>query len=292
VKRKESIFDWIQNPLGHMESIVGMFSSLLLMTLMSATPGQTTPAIALTNVRANYGELGSPRSDVKMLPGDILFLGFDIEGIKVDNDGKVLYTMEMEVVDSKGKAIFKQQPVEKNDFLPLGGNKLPARAFVSVGLNQAPGMYTCKVTVIDRASKATANLEKQFEVLKADFGLVTVYTSCDDRGTLPAPQTGIVGQSVWVHFATVGFGRGTTNKQPNIDVEMVVLDKDGKPTVPNPTKYSINKDVPEDHEGIPLRFLLPMNRAGDYTVELKATDGVTKKTSKVTLPFKVIAPGK
>jgi hypothetical protein len=265
-----------------------MFNTLALAALLSLAPAQTSK-LALTNAKATYGELGTARPDAKLLPGDIFFLSFDIEGIQVDKEGKVVYTMEMVVSDKAGKPIFKQQPVEKNDFLPLGGTTLPARAFVSIGLDQAPGTYTCKVTVTDRATKQTSTVEKAFDVGAADFGVVQVYTSCDDRGALPAPQVGIVGQSVWVHFAVVGFERTKAARQPDLTVEMTVLDKSGKATLQLPTVYDVNKDIPETDKGIPLRFMLPMNRAGDYTVELKATDKISKKSSKVTLPFKVIA---
>lgn len=269
-----------------------MFSTLALAAVLGLTPAQTpTAKLALTNAKATYGELGTPRAEGKLLPGDLFFLSFDIEGIQVDKEGKVVYTMEMVVSDSGGKPIFKQQPVEKNDFLPLGGTTLPARAFVSIGLDQNPGTYTCKVTVTDRATKAQSSVEKNFEVAKADFGVVQVYTSCDDRGALPAPQVGIVGQSVWVHFAVVGFERAKAAKQPDLTVEMVVKDKSGKPTLAQPTVYDVNKDIPDTDKGIPLRFMLPMNRAGDYTVDLKATDKISKKTSTVSLPFRVIPVG-
>ena len=193
-----------------------MFSSLALAALLTMSPAQLGGTLTLTNARSNYGELGTIRPDNKLLPGDIFFLGFDIEAIKVDEEGSVSYTMSMEVVDKAGKSIFKQKPENKKDFLPLGGNKLPARAFVSIGLDQAPGIYTCKVIVEDRAAKTTATMEKNFEVVAPGFGLVQVYTSCDDRGALPAPQVGIVGQSVWVQFALVGFERGKDPSQPEI----------------------------------------------------------------------------
>lgn len=269
-----------------------MYSTLALAAVLSLTPAQSTAQtkLSLTNAKATYGELGTPRPDSKLLPGDVFFLSFDIEGIQVDKEGKVSYTMEMVVSDNAGKPIFKQQPVEKNDFLPLGGTTLPARAYISINLDQGAGMYTCKVTVTDRATKSQASVEKTFEVTKLDYGLVQVYTSWDPQGQLPAPQAGIVGQSIWVHFAVVGFGR-TAAKQPDLTVEMVVLDKSGKPTLAQPSSIEVNKNIDENDKGIPLRFMLPLNRTGEYTIELKATDKVSKKTSTVTLPFKSIASG-
>ena len=69
---------------------------------------------------------------------------------------------------------------------------------------------------------------------------------------------------------------------------MSVLTKDGSATLPKPTSLSITKDIDEKDIGIPLRFMLPLNRSGDFTVELKATDKVTKATSRVAFPIKVL----
>ena len=186
-----------------------MVHSLTLIAALAMTPGQGA-GLNLTNPRVTFGELGSPRPDNKLLPGDIFFLSFDIEGIKVSETGRVKYGMAMEVTDATGKSIFKQMPVERDDFLPLGGTKLPARAFVSVGQDQPPGMYTCKVTVTDRADKdkpVAKALEQKFEVLPKGFGIVMVYTASDPKGEIPAPLVGVAGQALFVHFAVVEFQR-------------------------------------------------------------------------------------
>jgi hypothetical protein len=265
-----------------------MWTSLALAASLSLTPAQAS-SLTLSNARATFGELGPARPDVKMLPGDIFFVSFDIEGIKVNDEGKVAYSMAMEVTDKNGKAIFKQQPVERNDFLPLGGTKLPARAFVSVGIDQEPGTCTCRVTVTDRAAKASQTIEKTFDVLPKAFGLVQVYAAYDPKGEIPASAGGAAGQSIWVHFAAVGFQRDTKTKQPNVNFELVVLNKDGTPTLPKPMTELVDRGVEPGDNGIPMRFPLPLNRVGDFTLELKATDTLAKKTSKVTLPIHVSA---
>ena len=103
-----------------------MLQSMALFAALTMTPGQGA-GLTLSNPRITYGELGSTRPDNKLLPGDIFFLSFDIDGIKVSEAGRVKYGMAMEVVDATGKSIFKQMPVERDDFLPLGGTRLPAR---------------------------------------------------------------------------------------------------------------------------------------------------------------------
>jgi hypothetical protein len=263
-----------------------MLTSVALFAAMSFAPGQG--GLTLTNARVTYGELGTLRPDTKFLAGDIFFLGFDIDGIKVDENGRIKYSMGMDVVDKDNKAIFIQKPQEREDFLPLGGTKLPARAYVTVGADQAPGNYTCRVTVVDLATKTTKTLEQSFEVIKPAFGIIQLFTSSDGKGEIPVPMVGVAGQTIFVHFAVIGFTRGAKEKQPDLLVEMSVLTKDGVPTLAKPASIAINKEVEEKDLGIPLRFLLPLNRSGDFTVELKATDKVSKATSRVTFPIKVL----
>ena len=263
-----------------------MFTSVALVAALSIVPGQA--GLSLSNPRVTFGELGAVRPDTKFLPGDIFFLAYDIDGMKVDETGRVKYSMAMNVVDSDNKPIFKQDPIERTDYLPLGGSKLPARAFVTIGLEQAPGIYTCRVTVTDIATKAVKEIEQKFEVLKKNFGLVVVYTSADEKGEIAVPALGIAGQSVVVHFALVGFTRDTKTKLPSIDVEMVVYAKDNTPTLAKPSNIVIDTGVPESENVVPLRFLLPLNRDGEFRVELKATDKLSKATSTVKIPIKVL----
>lgn len=263
-----------------------MFTSVALVAAMSLAPAQG--GLTLSNPRMTFGELGPVRPDNKFLPGDIFFLAYEIDGMKVDETGRVKYSMAMTVIDSSDKPIFKQEPVVREDFLPLGGTKLPARAFVTIGLDQAPGVYTCRVKVTDVATKSEKEIEQKFEVLKKTFGLVVVYTSSDGKGELPAPALGIAGQSVFVHFALVGFSRDPKSKQPSIEVEMVVYGKDNMATLPKPSTLTIDAGIPESENAVPLRFLLPMNRDGDFRVELKATDKVGKTTATVKIPIKVL----
>ena len=273
-----------------------MWTALPLVAALTLTPAQPkagdAPAggLNLTNVRNTYGELGGTRPDTPLLPGDVLFVGFDIEGIAIDPAGMVKYTMAMEVLDKDGKSIFKQDPADKTDFVPLGGTKLPARAFVTVGLEQAPGQYTLRVTVTDKATKASKALDRKFEVRPRDFGLVAVYTSVDPPGQLPAPTTGVVGQSVYVQFGVVGFGRDPKTKQPNVTIEMIPTDEQGKPTMQQPNVYTQDGMIGEKDLGFSVRFLLPMTRAGKFTVRLKATDKVTGKTATFELPIAVVPP--
>jgi hypothetical protein len=276
-----------------------MVPSLLMLSALAFAPAQTAGGLQLSNVRNTFGELGGTRTDDKFLPGDILFVGFDIDGITVGPDGNVDYTMAMEVIDKDNKPIFKQDPAQKRDFLPLGGNKLPARAFVTIGLDQQPGEYNLKLIVTDNANpaKPSQTLTRKFTVLPPTFGIVAVYTSINEQGSIPAPTTGAVGQSVFVQFGVVGFDRAKDQKepnkpaQPNVTLEMIPIDDKGQQTLQKPLTFVMDSGVDEEHGGFTMRFLLPFTRAGKFTVRLKATDNLSKKTASFDLPLTIVPPG-
>ena len=262
---------------------------LPLLAALALAPTQAGE-LTLTEVRTTFGELGAKRSDTAFLPGDVMFIAFDVEGITIDKEGKVSYSMGMEAVDDKGKPFFRQEPIKKADFVPLGGGKLPARAFIRIGLDQPPGKCTLKVNVTDNISKKTKSLEREFEVKPKGFGIVAVYTSVDERGQIAAPTTGVAGQSVFLQFGVVGFDRGGKENQPNITVEMMPYDEAGKATMETPSSFTLESGVDAKDPGFSIRFLLPMTREGNYTVRLKAIDKIANKTATFELPIRVVSP--
>jgi hypothetical protein len=269
--------------------------ALALLSGIPAAPGD----LKLNNVRLTIGELGPKRESSKLLPGDVLFIAYEIDGITIDGEGMARYTMAMEVSDSSGKLIFKQDPRTIEDFVPLRGNRMPARAYITVGLDQPPGAYNCKVTVTDAKTKATGSFVEQFEVLKKDFGIVAVYTALDPKGEISAPTTGQVGQTLYVQFSIASFQRDAKLKQPDVEIEFQLYDDRGSPLLvdaankPTPRKHiqdskSANP-IKETDGAFVLQFPLFLNRPGKFVVEIKATDRVSKKSAVYKLPVTVNA---
>lgn len=258
--------------------------------LASLVLAQARTELNLTNIRSTYGELGGTRNVTSHLPGDVLFVAFDIEGLTVTAEAQCKYTMKMEVYDAKGGLSFKNEPVKRIDFVPLGGKVLPGRVFTRIGLEQPAGDYTLKLTVTDDATQATKSFERKFTVLPKDFGIVSVYCSIDEAGQIPAPTTGQVGQAYFIQFGLTGFQRDAAKKQPNLALEMSILDEQGKPTLAKPITTTIEGGLDEQAPGVNLRFLLPMTRPGKFTVKLKATCKVCNKTATFDLPMVVQNP--
>jgi hypothetical protein len=236
----------------------------------------------LTNVRPTYGVFGAPRPDAKFLPGDTIFLAYDIDNLKINEQGVIYYGSATEITDAKGKVISKDNKSQEKITVVshLGGNRIPGSAYFTVPLDTPPCEYTLKVTVTDRAAKVTKDLTQKFEVLPMAFGLVGLTTSYDADDRLPSPMLGVPGQGMHIHWGAVGFERDKVKKQPKLTFEIRVLDEAGKPALPKPFTSEVN-EVPEkmDYRG----FGMMLNRAGKFSVEIIGVDNLTKK--KVTLKF-------
>ena len=262
-----------------------MWTTIALLTVLGAAPGQS--GLSLTHVRSTHGPLGPERRNETLAPGDILFLCFDIEGIRVDPEGKVRYSMAIDLSDSAGKVVFQQLPKQKEVHTSLGGNSVPALAHLSVGLNTPPGDYRMKVAVKDLATGQEQSLSRNIKVLPMDFALVRTTVTLDSEASYPAAVFAC-GQYVWVHGSAVGFAKGG-NKQPNVVFEMRVLDASGKATTAKPVVGAPPDNLPANVSGLPLDFPLTLNRSGKFTVELQATDRISGK--KATMSFPIVVQG-
>lgn len=262
-----------------------MMTALALLSALQLAPGQAGD-LTLRDARLTHGILGMKRADARLLPGDSLVVGFDIEGMTTDASGKALYTISTEVSDAGGKVLFRQPPRDLEAVNALGGSRFPAYSQVDIGLQQPPGEYTLKVLVGDRTSRKSATLTQKFTVLPADFGLVRLSATGDAQGMVPAGLLG-EGQTVWINGLLVGFGRDNAGKQPNVALELRVLDEKNQPTTPKPFGGAVGKDAPAGATSLPVQFLLPLNRTGKFTVEVKATDQVTGKSVTRSFPITV-----
>jgi hypothetical protein len=265
-----------------------MWKSAVVLAVMASVALAQAGKLALTNVRSTYGILGPVRPDAKLLPGDSLYLFYDIEGITFDAAGKAKYSIGMEVANSQGKTAFKQEPATLQGINALGGNKLPAHAHIDFGLDQPPGSYTVKIQVTDLASKASQTLTHKVDVLPKGFGMVRAKITGDSDGVVPLPAVGVVGQSIYLSCGLVGFERDKTKGTPSVGVEMSILDEKGKSTLPQPFTGVVGQDASAKSLSIPLQFMLPLNRSGKFTIEIKATDQVSKKTSTLAFPYTVV----
>lgn len=258
-----------------------MWTTLTLLSVLAAEPAETS--LSLKHVRATHGLLGPRRSDETVMPGDILFVCFDIDGIRVDAEGRVRYRMGMELSDAAGKVVFRQAAKEQEVHASLGGDRVPACAHLSVGLDTPPGDYCMKVVVQDLASGQEQSLSRKVKVLARQFALVRTMVTLDEDGHYPLSRF-TCGQTVWVHTSAVGFTRGR-GKQGDVVFQMRVLDTSGKPTLAKAATDTLTEELPANLSGLPTAFLLTLNRPGKFTVELQGSDRVSGKQTKMSFPI-------
>ncbi len=266
-----------------------MLASLALVALLQL-PGVGADGLTISQPRLTHGLLGPVRTQAVIRPGDGVHLAFDVEGINADETGKASYSTTVNVADGSGKTLFAQPAKKYQEFLSLGGNSLPAFAAIDLGLDTPAGNYSMTVTVTDSISGKSAKITQPFKVEPKAFDLVRLSTSGDADGLVPVGAL-VVGQPFWVHAAVVEFQRGgDASKQPRVDVMLRILGADKKP-VGQPFTGSIEKDVPPNATSLPIRFFVPLNKAGNYTVELKAKDEHSKNApAAVSFPITVLSP--
>jgi hypothetical protein len=246
------------------------------------------PAAALDvkNVRSTYGPWGGVRPGSKLLPGDILWLAFQIEDLTMDADtGLVKYDVKIEVLDSKPMVIFSRN-TENQRYLALGKARLSDRAQVIIGIEQAPGKYSVRLTVTDKGAKKKGGPSKtfsqDFEILKPDFGLIQAFS----------PSVAATNQDFTASCMLTGMARDAKGI-PNVELRLTILDEKGKPTLPKPFISNIPKDLPEDFDvkkekQIRLPFPVFLNRTGRFTIQIEAIDQISKKKASVSFPLEVL----
>lgn len=264
-----------------------MWATLALATTLNLAPAAGPE---FKNVRATYGFLGAERKADSLLPGDVLILAFDIDGLTVGKDDIIKYEMGVELLDSKGAPQFKKDPQPLEAINTLGGARVPAFANAQIGLDTAPGDYTLNVTVTDRAAGKSEKLTHKFSVLKPAFGMVRVgYSSGSGE---PAPPLGVVGQTLYLNFTVVGYGTNEKTGDPDILAEVVVTDDTGKTTLNNPIQGKVQK-ITDDFKKlkvVPMNFPVSLNRAGKFKLAFTVTDKLTGKKVDNALELTVIEP--
>lgn len=259
-----------------------MAKKSLLALLFLALCSSWASALEIKNMRLTHGPLGAARSDTKFLPGDYLFMTFDIDGLTFDaKTGKANYQTVLELYDSKNTKIFRKETPNEVSAM-LGGTRLPGDLHVIMGRDQAPGKYVVRLVVTDRLNKDFKYFDYRFELLPASFGLVGV----------TAPAVGFPGQHYVASFALVDLTLDSA-KKPDVEVIMRVLDENGTAPVTKPIYTYLPKDLPDDvnltkENFVPMQFPIYLNRPGRFVIEVDAVDKIGKKNTKLRYNLNVI----
>jgi hypothetical protein len=240
-------------------------------------------ALELKNVRPAYGPLGATRQNTKCVPGDSLFITYDIEGLKVnDKTRQANYATTLELFDASGKVAFKQEGQPKDVTLQLGGTRMPGDLFVILPPGEKPGKHKVRLTVKDNLAKETKSFEYAFDVVAPEFAFIGV----------TARAVGFPGENYSATFALVNTTLDAKN-QPSVDIVMSIYDQVGKKLVSPTIVSNLPKDLPDESDlrkenFVPMQFPFYLNRTGNFVIEIMAHDKLTKKIIQLRYPLSVL----
>ncbi|MCI0685303.1 MAG: hypothetical protein L0Y71_24660 [Gemmataceae bacterium] len=254
---------------------------LAIVALLAAPAA--APAVELKNFRVCYAPLpfGATRVDAKCLPGDFLFVTYDIEALKFDDKtGKASFVTVLELFDAQAKEIFKKE-TPSEVVAHLGGSRMPGDLHVQMGRAQKPGKYRIRLTVLDRLAKSSDSEVYSFELLPPTFGIAGIV----------APAIGFPGQHHSTEFALVDLTLDG-KKQPDVEVTMRVFDDAGK-EVAKPIVSILPRDLPvgadlEKENFVPMRYPIYLNRSGRFTIDIHAKDKAGNKEARLKYPLNVL----
>ncbi|MBM4067487.1 MAG: hypothetical protein FJ271_00875 [Planctomycetes bacterium] len=256
------------------------WAAALVAACLSPVPAR---ALEIKNMRSTYGAFGAVRTDARILPGDLIALMYDIEGLKVDpKTRKASLLTIMQLVDSADVIHFtRENPMDVQ--VTLGGDRVPGELRLIIPPQQKPGKYKVKLKVTDRAAKETKLHEYPFEVMPPAFGFIGV----------KAPAVGLPGDIYLAEFALVNFK--LDNKKPKAEIHLRVLDDSGK-DLSLPLLQQLPRDLPPDSDltkqnFVPMPFPIYLNRPGRFILAIDAEDKNAKLQAKLRIPFTVMDLG-
>jgi hypothetical protein len=260
-----------------------MRKSAALFAILLSMPASAL-AVEIKNFRPCYAPLpfGATRTGVKCLPGDFIFFTYDIEGLKFDpKTGKASFVTILELFDDKAKPVFDAKKTPNEVIPQLGGTRMPGDVHLQMGRSQKPGKYILRLTVQDRIANEAKSHTHSFELLPQTFGFAGV----------SAPGVGFSGQYYAAQFALIDM---TLNdkKQPDVKIEMRVLDENEKPVAPS-VFSTLPQDLPAEanlakENFVPIHFPLHLNRPGRFIIDILAKDNLGNREARLTYPLYVL----
>ncbi len=245
----------------------------------------------IKDVVRSDGFLGPVRTSWDTFPTDEVFFRYSFTGVKTNTEGKT----DLEVVltlhkDPKEKALFTTTGTMKAA-LPLGGGSVASFNFFTVAQNAIPGEYTVTVNARDKVSNETTTFTKTFNIKEQTLVILAPRFFRDTDGKIPASAGGYLGENLHFRMRIAGFDRAS--KKLGINMKAEFLDEEGKPVDSKPITVTVEEKDPEKVAkafAVPLNGSFLLNRIGTFKLRITAEDTVTKKTTEMVIPVKVVNP--
>lgn len=242
--------------------------------------------LKITNPRTTYGYMGATHDKKGHFPGDSIYFAFDLANLTPNKEGQMDFSLLVEVFDPAKELVYSQGP--RNHLVQnyFGGNSIPCHAEMSLPIGAEPGIYSVRVSVVDKVSGKKASFSGKGHVLPPDFGIVRVGTFGEGRA--PRSPVGVVGELLQVKFSLMHFKRDD-KKMTDVEVSMRILDDKKAPLKAKPQTNRL-REVVAEKDFLPLQFGLTLDRPGSFFLEISAKDNLTGKTSQIHLPVRALEP--
>jgi hypothetical protein len=255
--------------------------------LFNATSPATFGAIEIRDFEASHGPFGPKREEAYCYPSEEIFFRFLVTGVKVDTKGFIDLTFQERILDAEGKVLSQGRKVQKAK-MALGGNSCTGESFYIPPATLPPGEYRFELTIIDNLTNERATITWPISLKKTEFVLVMPRLSHDADGKLGAPPAALVGQTLHLAVRALGLDKS----KGVLDAEMIfqILDKNGKPTMPEPIKVALRESDPKvlaEANYVRFKSDFTLNRVGDFTLQMRVTDLSAGKTATYSTQLKV-----
>jgi hypothetical protein len=247
-------------------------------------------ALEIRNLEAAHGRYGPKREGRESYPGEEILFRYQVNGAHVDSLGRIDVVLEESVTDERGRSILHARGAQRS-ILALGGATFTGQAVVTFPDDAPTGSYKLTLTVTDSISGESAVAEQELTLKPVEFALVMPRFSYDEAGELPAPASGLLGQAI--HVSVKAIGLDSSRNSIDADMQLQIVDKSGKATLPKPITVTFRQDDPKIARQISLvRFKaqLVLNRVGEFTLKITVTDRAAGKSATFSSPLIVTAP--
>jgi hypothetical protein len=271
------------------------FPLLLFAFALAAAP---TPFAILKPTLSDMEDGPAVPPTFTFVPGQFVFLSFEIAGYKVSEDQKLHLSYKVDASDPKGvplvetfaNALDTTLAAEDKNWRPK------VRQQMLIPPLAGSGNYKIAIQVTDDLSKATASQEIKFEVRGRDVAPsdalailnLQFYRGEEDRDPLPVAAYK-PGDTLWARFDIVGYRFGARNSV-DVDYGISVLAPSGK------VLYSQEKAAEEKSYSFYPKAYVPgsMNlslqgniRPGQYAIVVTARDHTGNQTCETKGTFAI-----
>ena len=284
---------------------VSILSVIFLLALAGATPGTAAEnKLAVLNAGVSSAE-DAPfvASDYRFLPGDYLYVTFEISGFAVRADSgaetrKIAMTYEVVPEDESRRPLVPAFDGDiKTDLSPEDKNWIPKRrASFLLPSFVAAGSFHVRVSVKDLfgASQTTQDVPFQMggvhvkpanSITVEDFQF---FRSADDTQPLSVPAYS-PGDIVHARFQMTGYRVAEGNRY-HVAYSLLVLAPDGKPFIQAPEAANLTSDSFYPAQFVPGTLALQTKKEsahGEYVIVLTVRDLLGEKTSEIKQAFSI-----